>query len=388
MIEISRGKFSEYDETIDFIDYVFSMASDPHHFPRRAPVLYRETEEAMHNFINLREDGIIKASLLCYPRTLCVGEAELKLCGIGSVATHPRARNRGFMTMIMDYATREMEEQGVHLAYLGGDRGRYNRFGYEMGGNSYSISLSLRALKGKYPNYDASKYEFRPLQRDETDVLEKLLAIYNQKSWHYVYNTEDFYLRMIRSGAAPITVYEDGEVVGFIDLYTKKSPFTVDEIRLADDMATCDVLFSYMIQKNAEIHCRIAFWQLEHFKEMIEIAGREISLQSSRQWKVLDWQEVLRALFEFKAGFAPLLAGILVVDIDGRKLSISYDGKNTVVEPTDGRADLSFPGLSAIRGLLGSVPEAVMEPMEDAKLYALVKNWFPLSLSLFGPESV
>ena len=101
MIEISRGKVSEFEEVIDFLDYVFSKNSSSHDFPLMYPNLYRRTEACMDALINLREDGVIKASILAYPRTLSICGTELKVFGIGSVATHPRARGRGFMSMLM-----------------------------------------------------------------------------------------------------------------------------------------------------------------------------------------------------------------------------------------------------------------------------------------------
>ncbi len=388
MIEIRRGNASEFYEIIDFIDYVFSMHNWPHHYPKLSPVLYRETDKSMHNMINLREDGIMKASLLCYPRTLSVGGRELKVCGVGSVATHPRARNRGFMTMIMDYCMEEMKKDGVHLSYLGGDRARYGRFGYEISGNSYNFSLSLKDIKGRYPDFDASEYTFRRLERDEVDLHEALLEIYSQKKWHYVYDAEEFYLRMTRIGAIPMVIYEGDEIIGFMDTHQKSDPHTINEVCVKDDDTLRDVLFSYMMQNGVGISCRIGEWQLGDFKDLIEIINREVSFSGSAQWKVLNWQEVLKTLFEFKAGYTALLPGELVLDIDGEVLQLSYDGKSTAVMPCDKPAKVHLPGLSATRALLGPVPEAVFGNMEDAKLRALLKSWFPLPLTLFSPESV
>jgi GNAT superfamily N-acetyltransferase len=225
MIDISRGKASEFDEIIDFIDFVFSKSNCPHDFPSMYPNLYRRTDESMKNMINLREDGVIKASVLCYPRTLVIGGEKLNVYGIGSVATHPRERGRGFMSTLMNYTVEEMKKEGVHLSNLGGRRSRYNHFGYEITGNCYYAELSLDSLRTAKPEFSQDRYAFKALTYGDREIVEACKKIYDDKPVHYEYDYDDFYLRMYRkNGTTPYAVYDCENIIGFI-AYLGKGKF-------------------------------------------------------------------------------------------------------------------------------------------------------------------
>lgn len=181
MLEIRRGKKEEFDQIIDFIDFVFSKNSCPHDFLEMYPNLYRRTDESMNNLVNLWDDNEIVASVLVYPRTLCIGGKKLKVCGIGSVAAHPRYRGRGYMTKLLSYITSEMKADGTALSNLGGRRTRYNHFGYEIGGNGYGIEFSWEAIKTVLPDYEGSGYKFEKFGGENKALIGTLMEIYNSK---------------------------------------------------------------------------------------------------------------------------------------------------------------------------------------------------------------
>ncbi len=389
MIEISRGNASQFDEIIDFIDYVFSKASRPHDFPTMYPALYRRTDESMYNTINLREDGIIKASLLCHPRTLSISGQELKINGIGSVATHPRERRRGFMTSIMNYCIEDMKSQGVHLSVLGGNRARYNHYGYEIGGNRYRIELSKRAFGNAKPDYDASEYEFVTVFAKDFELIDGIHRIYSDKNVHYIYDKEEFYLRMARENTdLPYAVYLDGELQGYIAYRSSQDQIEAMEICLKDDKKTCDTLFSLLSQKNKGISCRFGQWQLDDFKEIVDISDGEMTFTNTGMWNVLRWKEVATILLAHKASFTELEVGSLVLGFDEGVLEFSYDGVETRVEMSEKDVDFDLTGLKATRALLGSCPEAVFGNLKDNKKRTLLRSWFPLPLTWLSTESV
>lgn len=82
--------------------------------------------------------------LLSSPSEVTVAGRRLRVAGIGSVATHLNERGSGLMRQLMEQALREMEEEGTDLSALGGLRQRYQYYGYDRCGLTYSYTLTAR----------------------------------------------------------------------------------------------------------------------------------------------------------------------------------------------------------------------------------------------------
>ncbi len=395
MIEIRRGKSEEFVEILDFLDFVFSKNSRPHNFETMYPNIYRNSDEYMHNLLNLWEDGKIKASILILPRTLSVGGRELKVYGIGSVACHPRERGRGFMSMLLKQHNDEMRRDGVHMSNLGGRRSRYNHFGFEIGGNNYNFSASLDSIKLTRPDIDGEEFFFKELSADETELISELKKIYESKPVHYVYdNTDDFYLRMVipDDNAVPYAVYcacSPDTPIGFAAVEPGDSSDEIRELCIKNDSMMSDVLLNYAVTFGKGIELCAGEWQLPFFRGVTDI-GSAVSHNNSGMWEVVDWQAVISALLSFKGSYSYIEPGTLVLDIEGTgKLAVTVSNSGEVdVQKTDAAADVVLPGLTATRALLGAVPQAVFGFDLSPRTAALVRSWFPLPLSWFSTERV
>ncbi len=74
--------------------------------------------------------GEVVAALRLTTDTLVLGEARLRMGGIGWVTTMPRYRHRGCCRMLMDDAMAYMRRHRYHLSMLFGIPDLYERFGY------------------------------------------------------------------------------------------------------------------------------------------------------------------------------------------------------------------------------------------------------------------
>ena len=392
MLEIRRGKKEEFDQIIDFIDFVFSKNSCPHDFLEMYPNLYRRTDESMNNLVNLWDDNEIVASVLVYPRTLCIGGKKLKVCGIGSVAAHPRYRGRGYMTKLLSYITSEMKADGTALSNLGGRRTRYNHFGYEIGGNGYGIEFSWEAIKTVLPDYEGSGYKFEKFGGENKALIGTLMEIYNSKPVHYDYDEDDFFLRLIipSDGAYPLAVYSDDGLLGYIAVSPGKDDddLYVREICLKDDSLVADVLMTLAVSGKYYIGMRFSEYDFVNLKEVFKYTG-EVKFEGSGMWNVFNWKDTVEALLRCKASYMPLAKGRLVIDIEGSgRYSVIYDGRDVSVEPTDDAADFAFSKLDAVRALTGPASAAMFGFGSDADTLSLIKSWFPLPLISLSTERV
>ncbi len=94
----------------------------------------------------VEKNGKILSHVGLYPIEFVSGGVKITACGIGNVATHPEARGRGCMRNLLQRAIRDMEEGGVQLSVLWGDRQRYGNFGWELAGEKINLSFSARSF--------------------------------------------------------------------------------------------------------------------------------------------------------------------------------------------------------------------------------------------------
>lgn len=387
-MEIRRGTKEEFYTIIDFIDFVFSKAHNPHDFLRMYANLYLETDASMHNMINLWEDGQIIGSILSLPRTMVVGGVPLKVNGIGSVACHPRMGGRGVMSKLMQFNNAEMKKDGVHLSCLGGRRTRYNHFGYEAGGTRYSVEVSYECFKAKMPDFDSSTYRFVPFGAEDTEMIDRCLSLYKTKPIHYDYDRESFFLRLTIPccDAAPRAVYRGEDFCGYIS-YTGGEDISVVELCLQEDSESAQVLLSLAAQNKKDLEIDFYEYQLPYFKSLGEISSL-IEVEGSGMWQVLDWKAVLEALLTFKASYTALPEGSLVLGIGDEKYCVALQNGKATAVPTDMPADFTFGKLEAVPALTSPVPQNYFGMQGNAEKLTLARSWFPLPLARLFAERV
>lgn len=390
MSEISRGTAAEFDEIIDFIDFVFSKASCPHDFPGRYPNMYRRTDEAMHNMICLREDGEIRGCIIALPRVLKIGGEELKIVGIGNVATHPRFTGRGYMSAMMNFNNEEMRRDGVHLSNLGGMRSRYNHFGYDYGGNCCDIASSYNAFRSAMPGY-TPKFELTPFTKDDTEIIDAVKAIYDAKPMHYIYDRDGFALRFWNMFGNMVYVVRglDGTIEGFLATRAFSPDKTgVRELTMRNDGDFADALYSFMAQYKSGFSVNIPEAQLSllgRIPEFGSVPGRE----DNGMWQILRYPETVRALLRRKAEYANLEPGTLVFDIpDHSRFAVEVTAHSVDVVETKAAPDITLPYFRSIRALTGPIPEAEFGFRLDAPLRHKLTSWFPLPLTWQNLETV
>ena len=393
MIELSRGTAAQFEEIIDFLDFVFSKNSSGHDFPKMYPNLYHPTDESMHNLITLREDGVLKGCILSYPWTLSIGGTELSIHGIGNVAAHPRTRGRGFMSTMMNYNVAELKKQGVAMSCLGGRRSRYNHFGYEGTGIRYFVGLGPTEVQTAFPGCAFDDITFRPFSADDAETAKLCKALYETKPVHFVYNTmDDFVLRFYDwSGKQPYAVYKNGEFIGYIAMERINPANNRTELReiVLKDEADCErVIYAFIRRYDAYMRLRLAPWQLQYFTGLLRISGTP-EICGSGMWNILDWPKVLQAFLAFKSTFTTLEEGTLVVDIgeEGR-YALTFQNGVASVERTGAPADLNLAPLDARYALFSPCPDTVLGSMLPIRVMRLVRSWFPLPLTTFDTERV
>jgi len=125
------------------------------------PHCYRN--KTLQNNLVIRKNGKITGHTGCIPLNLIVDKHEIPIAGISGVSTAPELRGHGIMGTLLNYCSEKMEHDNIAFSFLGGDRQRYNRYGWENAGRQWVFTITNRSLitlknfnKNKIVNFKVS----------------------------------------------------------------------------------------------------------------------------------------------------------------------------------------------------------------------------------------
>lgn len=145
MIKIENPSVKEFEKIMQFLEESFDHSRG--FFYRSYPqVMSKETLDYENVFI-IRENKRIASMVGIYPQNVVLNGRKTTIGGIGSVSTHPDFRKKGYMKTLMDFCIEEMKKRNYSFSILGGDRQRYNFWGYETCGTNAIITITQRSCE-------------------------------------------------------------------------------------------------------------------------------------------------------------------------------------------------------------------------------------------------
>jgi predicted acetyltransferase len=168
----------EFDDFMRYVERAFGHSKG--WFERHLPHIYRPTERVCSWGYVIVEDGEIQSHVGVYPIESVTAGLPLAIGGIGAVSTAPEARGKGYMTRLLDHAIDEMRRLGYPASWLGGDRQRYNSFGWENAATAYNLVFTQRSM-GWNP--------VEPVEMNEVyaeEALETVRRFYREPACHTV----------------------------------------------------------------------------------------------------------------------------------------------------------------------------------------------------------
>jgi len=142
---IRHLQVDEYETFMRFVERCFGAS--PGAFERWYPHIYQPSEAFCSTAYVVERAGEIVSHVGLYPIEVVLHGVTVRIGGIGAVCTSASARGEGHMTGLLYRVIEEMREQGYPLSWLGGDRQRYNAFGWECVGADYELTFSKRSLE-------------------------------------------------------------------------------------------------------------------------------------------------------------------------------------------------------------------------------------------------
>ena len=373
MTEYRIARPEEEARLVDFINMVFSMAHCPHDFKTLEPKMYGAPGFAQHHFVAV-ENGLIRGVVGLMPMTLRVGEKRLKLGYIGSVSAHPYDKGAGHMKHCMALALDAARERGYDLLVLGGQRQRYQYFGFEQGGMSLRFAVNQRNIRHALGHIDETQVTLRPVTDPADPALEKLYALSQRQPLACDRPREKFWAWM-HGGVARLIAVEDGQ--GTVTGYIHARENRMLELGLEDEALLLPVVKAFARPYDEIVVCAQDYQR--HRIRLLRGIAENSAVHDSTMLQPLHWATVIEALLQFKAGYQALPAGKRVIAIGEEVLAIEVADGRVSVGPTAAPADLLCAPLEAISRLFFP-SEALLE--EDP----LLRAWLPLPLDLPGAD--
>jgi len=377
--DIVKLTSDDREELVDFIDLVFGLD-----FKLILPRLYQPGDECMSWQYAVKEQGRIRAAVGSFPMTYKVGEHKLEVIGIGNVAVHRDHRSKGYMKVLMNAALESMSTKAIDISWLGGQRQRYQYFGYETCGTSHNFSLKQESLKHTIPANYVPHFSFEPLAGQTTEIVDRAFDIFNSQPVHIERHREDFLTTLQTFQSVPHAIYDENRtMVGYLTARQGK----IQELVLTNDAIFTDVLYSFSITQNTK---DFGLTLYPHETDKLAQASRICDYQrteSAGNFRVFNFANTVLALLKLKSNYLPLPDGDLVIGSDlfgGHEINISR-GEISVTK-TEKASDIYVKGFDIYQVLFGNLP--ISGFIQDGPKNKLILAWFPLQLSFPSQDHV
>ncbi|KUK14326.1 MAG: hypothetical protein PWQ34_62 [Caldanaerobacter sp.] len=173
-------KKEEFKDAINLINQVFRTSQG--HNPtmeEEFPLLL--SEENLENMRVIVEDGKVVSIVNFYITTILIEGIPIKAASIGAVCTHEDYRGKGYSSLLLDDAEKEMRKKGVDVILVSGDRSLYLRKGYCKAGWAVRFDVYPEELEE-----DIELVEF------ENKYLIEVAKMYNKQPTRYYRSLFEF----------------------------------------------------------------------------------------------------------------------------------------------------------------------------------------------------
>lgn len=372
---------NDFEETIDFLNLVFSVY-EPHDFERLLPKLYRPTDEAMGRHLAVKRDGRIRAIVGVYPIELNIANTLLRIAGVGAVSVHPRDRGRGYMKRLMAASLEQIREESWEISWLSGQRQRYGYFGYEVCGTAWEFSVSEANVRHSYR--PAPGLTFEKVTSHDDERIPAIVDWHNCTPVHCTRPAGAFF-DVARSWHHDLFVALDAErrAVGYA--IADSSSGTVFEAGGETEATTRALVPAWVRQHGSGT---VRFETAPVPSPLVDELGRVAEgyhIRPVGNWRIFDWQGVLRALLALRRETTGLPPGEIVIGIEGYgNLRLTVSAERAVCERTDESAAVEMTESVAMRTLFGPLPPAATGAISGSVL----DGWCPLPLFLPRQDGV
>lgn len=376
-----KAKPADREEIIAFGNLVFGGVYGTMDFAKVLPKLYGPQADTSECHYVARCGGRIAAMIGAFPGEMEILGRRLGYFGVGTVSTHPDFRGKGLMKELFRIALADMEREGAAFSLLGGQRQRYEHFGYEPCGVLMDFHVTRRNLAGLVSG--GGRLTAVPLECGDSRMADAV-RLHDSRPMHAVRRPEDFYTVCISWQSIPYLLLENGEFRGYF--IASEDGKSLGELELTETSLLPDALAAWFAVSGEErVGFAVPLFEREK-AALLDSFCDWCALEPAHSFRVIDFESTVRALMALKASGTGLASGRFVLEVrDVCRIAVEVAGKAVSVARTDSPADLALTRLDAERFLFSAGGGLFRCPPEKAPLAA---SWFPLPLSMSRADQV
>lgn len=382
MIEYRFALPEDLPQITDFINMVFSMHVRPHDFEVLLPKVYdpRYNKSRIHA-IALEGNRII-GCVGVYDFPIRVADETLKIGYLGSVSVHQKFRKQGIMKKLMQMQIERARLEGMDLLALGGQRQRYEYYGFTPCGCTCSYTVTARNIRHAMADVDASEYSFRKLAADDP-AIERLFDLYDQQTVSGARTLENFYATLCSYHNLPWVILRKDEPAGY--LIASENEEKIVELVMDEPSAFRAIVKGFLQeQKKSGVEILAAPFDLALNRSLAPVCEKYGAIVSNnRMMRCMNPERVIGAFMKLKQTCCQLSDGVLCLGIaDMATIRIEVRNGCVIIEKTGEQPDLTLSLMEAEQLIFNYNRYAVAElPLR------VHRDWFPLPFYIPEPDT-
>ena len=381
-ILFERATGADYDEIVEFANFVFSYAHEPHEFKTLISKAYGEDRTHWPEHFVARENGRIRAltALLSFPLRV-MGET-LRVGFTGTVSVHPYSRGRGYMKRLMAMTNEYARENGFDLLALGGQRQRYEYYGYEPGGTAHSLLITPANCRHALKDVDGSAVSFAPFESLRAE-MDSLFALYESGVVAGARPRNHFEQICGTWRNQPLAILQSGAVAGYLIASADRS--RILELRCkAPEQALYPAIKAYLASYAPQgVRIELPPHQTELLRPLLRIC-ESATIEQNECFRIVNYSRVARAYLLLKQrieGGLPDGRFALGLAEDGVTLSLGVLRGEISCEITRDAPDILLSRLEAQNLLLAPTPFVDVSALPDC-----ARRFFPLPVCIASAD--
>ena len=371
MYRVEKFNKNDYDDLLNFFNINFERLNE-HSFKNFLPPMWHRDDVTLSKSFGIKKEGEIIAAMGLYPLQLNVCGKKLTFATTGNIAVKAEYRNLGLMKSMMDFCFQELKNQNIDVARLGGERLRYNRYGYEFMGSSNNYILTSKNLKA-LPLIE--NYTFKPIDKNDEKALTFVKELYSSKPFFVDRgNPQNIYDVMSEFyGKLYLASSKDSVPIGVLSASEDKD--RIFDFYAKDELTEFNMICAFLKTTGlSAVHFSSPIWAYE-FNQIAGKICENLTVDYSTQCRIENWEKTIDAFSNFENSLNPNRCNeSIVLEIkDYGKFEIDCKSCKT----TNKTPDLTLDSLTAIRLLFGFQSPENIYKLPTNKTSA-IKKLFPL----------
>lgn len=184
--------------------------------------------------------GEVAGALRIATETMRIGEARLRVGGLGWLTTAPRHRGRGIASLLMQDAFAYLKQHRYHLSLIFGNHGIFRRYGFVNTLAEYSVQVD-----GHEAARFESPFKARPAKPGDIPALQKIHAANDSETDCSILRTQAHLTnKWHQCVATQVLTDPQGKVLAYYMPRDEGDFLAVDEVGVADPGVCAGVLGS------------------------------------------------------------------------------------------------------------------------------------------------